>query len=238
VALHRVLLEDVETLRAGDALAVEGEEASHAAGSKRIEVGERVEVLTGAGVVATAEVTGVHRAKRQARLELRVLEARAVARATPALHVWASVPKGDRAGWMIDQLAQLGAASWRALDSERAIAEAGDHKLARLARIAGEACKQCGRAWRMDLLPARTVDDACALARSGAPVWVADAAGEPIGAGAPPAELTVLIGPEGGLSPAELTRLREAGARAVRAGPHVLRIETAACAIAALLMGR
>ena len=46
----------------------------------------------------------------------------------------------------------------------------------------------------------------------------------------PGRRLTLLIGPEGGLSPDEVERATEAGLRALRLGPRVLRTETAAVA--------
>lgn len=50
---------------------------------------------------------------------------------------------------------------------------------------------------------------------------------------AAPLELTALIGPEGGFSAAELQLALAAGARPVRLAPNILRIETAAIAVAA-----
>ncbi|NMR19315.1 16S rRNA (uracil(1498)-N(3))-methyltransferase [Cellulomonas fimi] len=54
-------------------------------------------------------------------------------------------------------------------------------------------------------------------------------------------ELLVVVGPEGGISERELTALTDAGARAVRLGPHVMRTSTAgpvALAVLAQRMGR
>ena len=45
--------------------------------------------------------------------------------------------------------------------------------------------------------------------------------------------LTVVVGPEGGLSPAELESLFRAGGEPVRLGTHMLRVETAAMTVAA-----
>jgi len=55
---------------------------------------------------------------------------------------------------------------------------------------------------------------------------------------AAPAELSVLIGPEGGLSPEEQQAALAAGFLSVRLGPRVLRTETAALAALALLQHR
>jgi 16S rRNA (uracil1498-N3)-methyltransferase len=54
-------------------------------------------------------------------------------------------------------------------------------------------------------------------------------------------ELVLVVGPEGGIAPGELSRLEEAGARAVRLGVEVLRTSTAgpaALAAANVLLGR
>ena len=63
--------------------------------------------------------------------------------------------------------------------------------------------------------------------------WVADADGAAVPAVVGKAPLTVVIGPEGGLTEDELERLCGAGYAAVRLGPHTLRFETAAIAAAA-----
>ncbi|WP_448059908.1 16S rRNA (uracil(1498)-N(3))-methyltransferase [Cellulomonas hominis] len=53
-----------------------------------------------------------------------------------------------------------------------------------------------------------------------------------------PRELLVVVGPEGGISERELTALTDAGAVAVRLGPHVLRTSTAGPVAVAMLAER
>jgi RsmE family RNA methyltransferase len=72
------------------------------------------------------------------------------------------------------------------------------------------------------------------LARTG-PVWLADV-GAPPGPDAAPA--AVLLGPEGGLLPAEIEALESAGARRVGLGMRALRVETAAVALLAIAAER
>jgi 16S rRNA (uracil1498-N3)-methyltransferase len=69
-------------------------------------------------------------------------------------------------------------------------------------------------------------------ARSG---WVADPSGAPFDfAKEPPAGPAVIaVGPEGGFTDAELECAVRAGATLISLGPRVLRIETAALALAA-----
>jgi RsmE family RNA methyltransferase len=73
-----------------------------------------------------------------------------------------------------------------------------------------------------------------ALARGGA-VWLADAGAPPAPALAPAA---IVIGPEGGLLPAELSALEAAGALRIGLGARPLRVETAAIALLALAAER
>jgi 16S rRNA (uracil1498-N3)-methyltransferase len=104
--------------------------------------------------------------------------------------------------------------------------------LTRLRRQALEATKQCGAVWAIDVeAPASLLQFATRL-HSGH-IWLADAAGLP-----PPTVLdgeavTVVIGPEGGLSAAERAMLLGAGYRPTALGPHTLRFDTAALAAAA-----
>jgi len=51
----------------------------------------------------------------------------------------------------------------------------------------------------------------------------------------PTGAITLLIGPEGGLSPAEIAQARMVGFTGVRLGPRVLRTETAGMAALAAL---
>ena len=49
-------------------------------------------------------------------------------------------------------------------------------------------------------------------------------------------EIGIVIGPEGGMSEAEVDAMRELGARAITLGPRILRAETAAVASVAMAM--
>jgi 16S rRNA (uracil1498-N3)-methyltransferase len=51
-------------------------------------------------------------------------------------------------------------------------------------------------------------------------------------------DILLVVGPEGGISPAERAALREAGAIEARLGPTVLRTSTAGAVAAATLLSR
>jgi 16S rRNA (uracil1498-N3)-methyltransferase len=160
---------------------------------------------------------------------------RAAARPSPRLEVLSAAPKGSRLEDMIDGLSQVGADAWMLLETDRAEVDPRPGKLERLRRVAAEASKQSGRPWLLEI--GQSVQLAAALGRAGPgrSVVVADVSGEPYSRRGEP-EISLLIGPEGGWSPAELAAVRRSSARVCRFGPHTMRIETAAVAAAAILL--
>jgi 16S rRNA (uracil1498-N3)-methyltransferase len=164
----------------------------------------------------------------------------------PWIEVAVPWPKGGRAEEMLDRLTQLGIAAIAPLGCERAGPHAGElpkGRRDRLDRVLREACKQSGRTW-LPLLREQdpTQGDArleAVLLDPGAlvslPHWVLGRveAGTATWNSARP--LLVLVGPEGGCTEAERSAFLTRGAQPVRLGPHVLRVETAAEAAAAVL---
>ncbi len=213
-------------------VAIEGEEARHAARVKRLEPGEPVEVLSGEGLVGIGEVAGIERVAKGAwRLLVRVERTEAHEPVRPMIEVCCAPPKGARFEEMVDQLSQVGAASWRALDCTRAGEKPPrEGKLDRARRVAMEAAKQCGRAWTLRIDEPLRWREALA-GEDGLRIVAADASGEGVRTleGLRGAErVRLLVGPEGGWTPDELDEIRRAGAGVVRFGPHIMRIETAA----------
>lgn len=238
MTVHRVLTTIIPDSSA--VVTIEGDEGHHAVSVKRVRVGEVVELMDGRGMIGTASVVEAEqrRGKRPDTLRVLVQAVRKVDPARPAVHVYAPAPKGDRLAWMIDQLSQVGAASWSPLRCERAVAGNGEGKAERLHRVAVESMKQCGRAWCLQLRPALDVGQAINATGDG-PICLADVSGGPahsaIHADRP--SLRLFVGPEGGLTAAELDALARAGAVTVCLGPHVMRIETAAVAGAVAMLG-
>jgi 16S rRNA (uracil1498-N3)-methyltransferase len=88
----------------------------------------------------------------------------------------------------------------------------------------------------MEIAPPRSVAEIARDPGDGAMLVVADRDGGPLEpAAAEGRPLIAVVGPEGGLTAEELATLEAAGGRRVSLGPHVLRVETAAIALAARL---
>lgn len=212
---------------------IRGEEARHAARVKRVSPGDLVSLRNARGRVGEGTIVRILKERSgEWAIEIEVSSVRDEPPVHPALHVFAAAPKGDRLEAMIDGLSQAGAASWRPLECARSVVEPRPAKLGRLARVALESLKQCGRAHALQMGPEAGLADA--LAGPGTRV-LADASGThylPSGS----ADITLLVGPEGGFEPREVEGARRAGATVASFGVHTMRTETAAIIAAAIVI--
>lgn len=209
---------------ASGALTLDDDESHHALRVLRLRPGDRVRLADGAGRSAEASVI---EAGRSLRLEVEAVQLAAPERCRD-LVVAVSPPKGDRWTDLVRGLTELGVGHIRPLRCARGEREPAS--LDRARRVAAEALKQSRRAWLPQLGPAA---DIAGLAAGGGRVIVGDPAGGPPTPGLP-RPTTLVVGPEGGLTPEEVDMLAAAGAERVRLAGPVLRIETAALAAAAV----
>jgi len=208
-----------------------GDEARHLARVLRAAIGDAVAVFDGRGSAWPARVTSIGRD----RVGLDVGPPLAAAASPLPLTLAVALPKGDRQKWLVEKLTELGCARLVPLVTTRGVAEATPAAIERLGRAAIEACKQCGRTTLLEIAPPATLAAVLAARDPGALALVADPAGEALGpllAGHAGAVLA-LVGPEGGFTAEELTAAEAAGCRRVSLAPHILRVETAAIAVAA-----
>lgn len=233
---------------AGALLGLVGEEGRHAATVRRIGVGERLDLVDGRGVRAVCAVTGAH----PAGLELRVEELLVEAEPRPLLVLVQALAKGGRDEQAIETCTEIGVDAVIPWQSERAIvrwsgpkADKGRRKWEGVVRAAA---KQARRA-RIPVV--EEVHETKALASrvsraiaEGARAFVChEEAGESLsallssegGAIAEAGEILIIVGPEGGISPAETDLLVGAGASLVGLGANVLRSSTAGAVCATLL---
>jgi 16S rRNA (uracil1498-N3)-methyltransferase len=233
------------------------EDAEHAVRVLRLGPGDRLVGLDGRGGRLPLRVRGVERG----RLDLEVAGTRqltpepgAEGSPLPWFELAIAWPRRNRVEDMVGRLVQLGAAAIRPLEARRRGPEAPPRDPPeRLLRVVREACKQSGRAWLTTFEPCLT-PAALVAARPTSPLAVLDPRGgfaldtwlrslrpSPLGTGTRSRPIVLVIGPEGGLSPAELEALEARGASRVWIGPHILRVETAAeaaMAIAGIVHGK
>lgn len=137
--------------------------------------------------------------------------------------VAAAVPKGGRLDWMVEKLAELGVREFIPVRFTRSVAGLGDVKRRRLEKLAVAAAKQSG-APLMRVGPERSPEE---IPRDAILLTPDATAPLPRGSG------TLLVGPEGGLTPEEEALFP----RRHTLGPTILRIETAALVAAVRLLG-
>jgi 16S rRNA (uracil1498-N3)-methyltransferase len=208
------------------------EEEGHHLRVRRAAEGEVVELRDGAGLVGTGRLASL-----SGGWEVEVMQVRRERR-PPALTLAAGAGDRERFGWLVEKAAELGVTRVVPLETERAAGVASrlrTGQVEKLRRVAIETLKQCGAAWACEVADPMSLEGFIATAPEGAR-WVADAGGAAGPAALDAEPVTVVIGPEGGLTGDEIERLRAAGYLPVTLGPFTLRFETAALAAAALVV--
>ena len=228
----------VEGLPDGDRVVLDGPEGHHAADVQRLRPGETLLVGDGRGAQASAVVTTVGKGRLEAMITKRWYEQPP----SPRLVVVQAIAKGDRGELAVQAMTEIGVDVIVPWSAARSVVqwrnERGDRARRRWSDTAREAAKQARRAWVPEITVAESTRTVAARLRGA--VLLHEDAREQLStvdlleAG----DLVVVVGPEGGLAPEELSAFEEAGARVVRLGPSVLRTSTAGMAALAVLSVR
>jgi 16S rRNA (uracil1498-N3)-methyltransferase len=208
----------------------------------RLQPGDVITLFNGEGGEFDATVSRMGRSD----VEVEVGAHRPVERETArAVHLLAGITANDRMDWLVEKATELGVASITPLVAERSVlklkGERAEKKLAHWQGVAVAAAEQCGRNRVPSILPAVTLAEWVKKAPPGER-WVLSLSegtqpvAQVLGQAPkmPVTPVTVLSGPEGGLSPAEELAALSAGFLPVTLGPRVLRAETAPLAVLAL----
>jgi 16S rRNA (uracil1498-N3)-methyltransferase len=221
-----------------DAVFVTGEDGHHLQRVRRLREGERVTAADGTGTWRAYVIARTAQGSLALAADGEVHREPALA---PSLAVAFALSKGPKPETVVGGLTELGVDLILPFRSARSVVRwEGDRvptATARLRRVAREAAMQSRRARLPEI--AEPVDVATLALHSG--VVLGDPEGVQIDEIVAPAEgeWLAVIGPEGGLDAAEREQLTGGdGATRVAIGPHVLRTETAAVALAAALTAR
>ncbi|MFK5921125.1 MAG: 16S rRNA (uracil(1498)-N(3))-methyltransferase [Verrucomicrobiota bacterium] len=221
-------------------------EAKHCSEVLRCKVGERITVFNGQGTEAITEIASLESGGRHITLKLIALNK--TPRPPAHLTLGQAIPKGKNMDLIVQKATELGASQVIPLLSERTVvkldAAEAEKKRAKWQKVALEACKQCGQNWLPQIAAIQSVESF--LSTQGKTPPQADelrliAALHPDAQSlknilsveaseseTSPQSATILIGPEGDFTPAELSTAVTAGFRPLSLGPIVLRSETAA----------
>ena len=233
---HRYLDESLGPVPVGARIAVTGAEARHAVTVSRVQAGERISVGNGAGLVVTGSVVSAE----PAQFVVEVDEVDEVAAPAPAVWLAQALAKGDRDEQAVQQATELGVDGvipWAAQRSivrwEGARSRKGHDRWTAIVR---EASKQSLRAWLPEVAELASTAVLAALAGETRMLVLDPEAGPALSAvELDDRDIVLVVGPEGGVAPGELSRLEGAGAEPVRLGETVLRTSTAGPAALALI---
>ena len=202
----------------------------------RLQPGDAITLFNGEGGEFDATVTRMGRSD----VEVDVGAHHAIEReAHRAVHLLAGITANERMDWLVEKATELGVASITPLVAERSVlklkGERAEKKMAHWQGVAVAAAEQSGRNRVPPIHPAVTLTEWLKKSAPGER-WVLSLSEgtQPVPRQASPAPVTVLSGPEGGLSPAEESAALAAGFAPVSLGPRVLRAETAPLAVLAL----
>jgi 16S rRNA (uracil1498-N3)-methyltransferase len=243
---HFYLDESLQSATVGDSLTLMGAEARHAASVSRLRVGESVLLGNGRGLIANVEATAVERDS----VAFVVRHVEIVVPPTTRVTLVQALTKGDRDERAIEAATELGIDDVVPWAASRCVSIWSESKagrgVERWRTIVREASKQSIRAHIPELHDYMNIerlleslagqlilvlDPTGAIATEVA--WarlVAQARTEGQG-------IAIIVGPEGGITPAELDRFESSGAVRVSLGSSILRSSTAGPAFLAAING-
>ncbi len=224
--------------RAGEVVAIYGSDAHKIVNVLRLRDGDVIEVVDSHGSIFAATLES-----KAGALQARLGEPRETPAPRVVIDVAQGIPKGQKMDFVVEKLGELGVRALIPLRSERTIvANVGPAKLERWRRLAHSAAQQSGRNDLLAVTEPLPFAQLCLQfseydavifpwevaepqpLREALPAIVGDAA-----------RILVVVGPEGGFSHAEAESAKAAGAHLVSLGSRILRTETAALAVVAIL---
>lgn len=226
----------------GESANLTTEDAHHAARVMRLKPGEEVFVTDENGARFRATLQSVSEERCTVSIEEKLASNEPDVRVT----LYQGLPKADKLEWIVQKLTELGVCRIVPVRMERCVVKLdekdGSRKSERLNKIAREAGKQCKRSLAPEVTPPMSFHQARAEMKRHDLILLPweDARGyamKQAHADHPKAEdIALVIGPEGGMSAAEVGALEEVGAKQITLGPRILRTETAAVVASALTM--
>jgi 16S rRNA (uracil1498-N3)-methyltransferase len=190
-------------------------------------VGDAVQLFDGSGREYLGELIEV--GKKSVRVELREC-VDGLAESPLRIHLGQGLSRGERMDWAIQKATELGASEITPIISARCEVrlkdERADKRMMHWRQVAISACEQCGRSVLPMIHPPLELEAWLQQIEADLKLVLHPVA-EPWATHTPPRSLAFLIGPEGGLSDAEVDQARGAGFESARLGPRVLRTETA-----------
>jgi len=227
----------------GDTFTLLGDEAHHAIAVRRMRVGEHIQISNGLGRRLTGTISSV--GKRE--LQIAVTSSVDESPSAMGLTLVQAIAKGDRDELAVQAATEIGVSSIIPWAADRSVAKWDEQKRERnqnrWQQIVDEAVKQSLQVWRPSVEPMLNSKQLAESFARFSKVLVLDPSSavplaESIPANLQGEKIALVVGPEGGISDAELVLFESAGAARVRLGSSVLRTSTASISVVSVLQAR
>lgn len=214
-------------------MTITGVDAKHIGKVLRMQLGDKLQIVSDDGVSALAEVASI----TESTVTVRCLEKLAESH-EPAVKIILAqgLAKGEKMDFIIQKAVELGAYSVVPVAMEHSVVRLdgakADKKVERWQKIAEAAAKQSKRDIIPEVQPVQTVKEMLANNDCKTKIIAYECEDRmslktALREAGQMEDLLLIIGPEGGISEGELTKAREAGAVPVSLGRRILRAETA-----------
>ncbi len=234
--MHRFFVDPGQL--AADRVPLSGEVLHHLAKVLRMRPGDELELLDGAGQICRCRVLALGRHQGEAQ----ILARRRVTERPFPVQLLQALPKGDKFDLVLQKGTELGITRFVPVLAGRSVPQPGpsreENRLLRWRKIVREAARQCRRPLIPEVAPLVPLASALAAVGDSLRLLLWEEESRPLAdllGTLRPSAVTILVGPEGGFSVAEVELAVAAGFVPVKVGPRILRSETAGFAVAAIL---
>ncbi len=225
-----------QALSTGQSIVLSPDAAKHLIKVLRRQVGDEVVLFNGDGLNYSGELTEI---SSKAHCEIQLKEAEPSAVESPiGVHLIQAIARGERMDWVIQKAVELGVREITPVFSERVGVKLdparATQRQKRWQTIVLSACEQSGRATIPQVHAPMALTD-WRPRPEGSAFFLDPQASNRLIDQAQPSTCELVVGPEGGLSPAECEDLSRQGLTGIRLGARVLRTETAGVAALAAI---
>ena len=224
----------------GQSLVLRDAEACHLVRARRHRVGQEIGVIDGNGHFYQVCIAAIKRNEVSCKI---LVSREECGESSVQLSLAPALIKGQRFDYVVEKATEIGVARIAPLLTERGVVGPGSgKKLERWQRVARAAVKQCGRSRLPVIDPPGRLEEIMREFREQNDLVLMATPGDPDQglrqclAGGSAVRLGLLVGPEGGFSPAEQAQARACGVELFAWGKRTLRADTASIVLAALVL--
>ena len=220
---------------------IDSSESHHIIHVKRLKIGDSIIVFNGTGDEFEAEIEDIE----DNRVNVRINQQKTISKENIVeINVAFAIPKGKRSHLLIQKCTELGVHKLIPINYARSVVKLKDDcsvKIEKWQKIAIEASKQCGRNTITEIGNVVDFDNILnTLDSYDLPLFAcsqsdSDNLKNTLQEHPKPNNILSFIGPEGGFTSNEIEMAKRAGCKFVSLGSQILRVETAAIAVSAIL---